>query len=108
MGYTSYSENTISKQLVAEYFIYIIMKYREPRFLEVCLFHYFILDYYLDPVSNSLQAPIHVHRKTEKLSEIDRFVLGHFRRFILNFLDGSQTSKHIRKGIAVHDGERVQ
>ncbi len=35
MGYTSYSENRISKQLVAEYIIYIIMKYREPRFLEV-------------------------------------------------------------------------
>ena len=41
MGYTSFSENTISKQLVAEYFVYIITKYREPRFLEVCT-HFFV------------------------------------------------------------------
>ena len=32
MGYTSFSENKISKELVSEYFLYIILKYREPRF----------------------------------------------------------------------------
>ena len=35
MGYTSFSENKISQQLVSEYFLYIILKYREPRFQEV-------------------------------------------------------------------------
>lgn len=35
MGYTSFSENKISKELVSEYFLYIILKYREPRFLEM-------------------------------------------------------------------------
>lgn len=35
MGYTSFSENKISRQLVSEYFLYIILKYREPRFQEV-------------------------------------------------------------------------
>ena len=35
MGYTSFSENKISATLVSEYIVYIIMKYREPRFLEV-------------------------------------------------------------------------
>ena len=35
MGYTSFSENKVSKNLVMEYVIYIILKYREPRFLEV-------------------------------------------------------------------------
>ncbi|CAH1784655.1 unnamed protein product [Owenia fusiformis] len=34
MGYTSFSENKISKQLVCEYIMYIVLKYREPRFLE--------------------------------------------------------------------------
>ncbi|KAK3744577.1 hypothetical protein QZH41_004994 [Actinostola sp. cb2023] len=32
MGYTSFSENKISKQLVSEYLLYIILKYREPSF----------------------------------------------------------------------------
>ena len=32
MGYTSFSENKISKNLLAEYYLYIILKYREPRF----------------------------------------------------------------------------
>lgn len=35
MGYTSFSENKISRQLVSEYFLYIILKYREPRFQEI-------------------------------------------------------------------------
>lgn len=35
MGYTSFSENKISKELVSEYFLYIILKYREPRFQEM-------------------------------------------------------------------------
>ena len=35
MNYTSFSENTISKTLVAEFIVYNIMKYREPRFIEV-------------------------------------------------------------------------
>ncbi|ELU04076.1 hypothetical protein CAPTEDRAFT_225603 [Capitella teleta] len=35
MGYTSFSENRISKNLVMEYVIHTIMKYREPRFLEM-------------------------------------------------------------------------
>jgi len=35
MGYTSFSENKISKELVAEYFLYIILKYREPCFQEM-------------------------------------------------------------------------
>ena len=35
MGYTSFSENRISKELVSEYFLYIILKYREPRVQEV-------------------------------------------------------------------------
>ena len=32
MGYTSFSENKISKELVSEYLLYIILKYREPCF----------------------------------------------------------------------------
>ena len=32
MGYTSHSENKISKELVLEYLLYIILKYREPSF----------------------------------------------------------------------------
>ncbi|XP_070540507.1 uncharacterized protein [Ptychodera flava] len=32
LGYTSFSENKISKGLVHEYFMYIVLKYREPRF----------------------------------------------------------------------------
>lgn len=32
MGYTSFSENKISKELVSEYILYIILKYREPCF----------------------------------------------------------------------------
>ncbi|XP_077869696.1 uncharacterized protein LOC100375393 [Saccoglossus kowalevskii] len=32
LGYTSFSENKISKGLVSEYFMYIVLKYREPRF----------------------------------------------------------------------------
>lgn len=32
MGYTSHSENKISKELVSEYLLYIILKYREPSF----------------------------------------------------------------------------
>ena len=35
MGYTSFSENKVSRNLVLEYVIYNIMKYRESRFLEV-------------------------------------------------------------------------
>ena len=35
MGYTSFSENKISKELVSEYFLYIILKYREPRFQDM-------------------------------------------------------------------------
>ncbi|XP_078379085.1 uncharacterized protein LOC144662198 [Oculina patagonica] len=35
MGYTSFGENKISKELVSEYFLYIILKYREPRFQEM-------------------------------------------------------------------------
>ena len=35
MGYTSFSENKISKELVSEYFLYIILKYREPCFQEM-------------------------------------------------------------------------
>ena len=35
MGYTSFSENKISKDLVAEYYLYIILKYREPRFQDM-------------------------------------------------------------------------
>ncbi|XP_068687187.1 centromere-associated protein E-like [Montipora foliosa] len=35
MGYTSFSENKISKDLVSQYFVYIILKYREPRFQEI-------------------------------------------------------------------------
>ena len=37
MGYTSFSENKISKNLVLEYIVYNIMKYRENRFLEVMI-----------------------------------------------------------------------
>ncbi|XP_072030797.1 uncharacterized protein [Amphiura filiformis] len=32
LGYTSFSENKISKYLVYQYFMYIILKFREPRF----------------------------------------------------------------------------
>ncbi|XP_077992401.1 uncharacterized protein LOC144446500 isoform X2 [Glandiceps talaboti] len=32
LGYTSFSENKISKGLVVEYFMYVVLKYREPRF----------------------------------------------------------------------------
>ncbi|KAJ8025509.1 hypothetical protein HOLleu_33087 [Holothuria leucospilota] len=35
LGYTSFSENKVSKALVYEYFMYIILKYREPRFQDV-------------------------------------------------------------------------
>lgn len=35
MGYTSFSENKISKDLVSQYFLYIMLKYREPRFQEI-------------------------------------------------------------------------
>lgn len=35
MGYTSFSENKISKELVSQYFLYIILKYREPRFQDM-------------------------------------------------------------------------
>ena len=35
IGYTSFSENRVSKQLVVNYIIHTIIKYREPRFLEV-------------------------------------------------------------------------
>lgn len=35
LGYTSFSENKISKTLVFEYFMYIILKYREPQFQDV-------------------------------------------------------------------------
>ncbi|XP_071503416.1 uncharacterized protein [Diadema antillarum] len=35
LGYTSFSENKVSKALVFEYFMYIILKYREPRFQDV-------------------------------------------------------------------------
>ncbi|EDO46114.1 predicted protein [Nematostella vectensis] len=35
MGYTSFSENKISNQLVSEYLLYIILKYREPRFQDM-------------------------------------------------------------------------
>lgn len=32
MGYTSFSENKISKEIISEYLLYIILKYREPSF----------------------------------------------------------------------------
>lgn len=32
MGYTAYSENKISKKIISEYILYIILKYREPSF----------------------------------------------------------------------------
>lgn len=35
MSYTSFSENRISKQLVCNFIIHIILKYREPRFLDI-------------------------------------------------------------------------
>ncbi|XP_038070672.1 citron Rho-interacting kinase-like [Patiria miniata] len=35
LGYTSFSENKVSKALVYEYLMYIILKYREPRFQEI-------------------------------------------------------------------------
>jgi hypothetical protein len=35
LGYTSFSENKVSKALVCEYIMYIILKYREPRFQEI-------------------------------------------------------------------------
>lgn len=35
MSYTSFSENHINKSLVANFIYHIILKYREPRFLEV-------------------------------------------------------------------------
>ncbi|XP_076436241.1 uncharacterized protein LOC143275834 [Babylonia areolata] len=35
MSYTSFSENRISKQLVCNFLIHVILKYREPRFLDL-------------------------------------------------------------------------
>ena len=35
MSYTSYSENKISEGMVAQFIIHLMLKYREPRFLEV-------------------------------------------------------------------------
>ena len=35
LGYTSFSENKISKVLVFQYFMYIILKLREPTFQDV-------------------------------------------------------------------------
>ncbi|XP_030842136.1 neurofilament medium polypeptide isoform X2 [Strongylocentrotus purpuratus] len=35
LGYTSFSENKVTKTLIFEYFMYIILKYREPRFQDV-------------------------------------------------------------------------
>ncbi|XP_022086611.1 uncharacterized protein LOC110977099 isoform X2 [Acanthaster planci] len=35
LGYTSFSENKVSKALVCEYLMYIILKYREPRFQDI-------------------------------------------------------------------------
>ncbi|KAK7110079.1 uncharacterized protein [Littorina saxatilis] len=35
MSYTSFSENRISRQLVCNFLIHIILKYREPRFLDL-------------------------------------------------------------------------
>lgn len=35
MSYTSYSENKISKSMVAHFIGHLILKYREPRFLDV-------------------------------------------------------------------------
>lgn len=35
IGYISFSENKISKGMALEYMLYILLKYREPRFLEV-------------------------------------------------------------------------
>ncbi|XP_064630986.1 uncharacterized protein LOC135489527 isoform X2 [Lineus longissimus] len=34
MGFVSFSENKVSAELVYEYILYIILKYREPRFLD--------------------------------------------------------------------------
>lgn len=38
MSYTSYSENKISEGMVAQFIIHLVLKYREPRFLEVGIF----------------------------------------------------------------------
>lgn len=35
LGYTSFSENKVTKTLIFEYFMYIILKYREPRFQDI-------------------------------------------------------------------------
>nr|XP_054766729.1 uncharacterized protein LOC129273690 [Lytechinus pictus] len=35
LGYTSFSENKVTKTLIFEYFMYVILKYREPRFQDV-------------------------------------------------------------------------
>ncbi|XP_060587658.1 uncharacterized protein LOC132743149 isoform X3 [Ruditapes philippinarum] len=35
MSYTSYSENKISKSMVAQFIIHLILKYREPRFQDM-------------------------------------------------------------------------
>ncbi|XP_033102930.1 uncharacterized protein LOC117105765 isoform X2 [Anneissia japonica] len=35
LAYTSFSENKITKDLVYEFFLYIILKYREPQFHEI-------------------------------------------------------------------------
>ena len=35
IGFTSFSENKISKTLVCEYMIYCIMRNKEPMFIEV-------------------------------------------------------------------------
>ena len=37
MSYTSFSENKISEGMVAQFIIHLMLKYREPRFLEVQL-----------------------------------------------------------------------
>jgi len=39
MSYTSYSENKISRSMVAHFIGHLILKYREPRFQDVSI-HY--------------------------------------------------------------------